>query len=73
MHCQIYWFLGIYLFISLCLNFFGVKIYPNMPFVPQIYLLSIVAKYFNTFPSNLGKPCGDPCSKLQISEPKHNR
>ena len=66
MHYQIYRFLGIYLLISLYLNFLGVKIYPNVPFVLQICLLSIVAKYFNTFPSNLGKPCGDPCSKLQI-------
>ena len=53
----------------LYLSCFGVKIYPNMPFVPKICPLSIVAKNFNTFPSILGKLCGDPCSNLQIQTP----
>ena len=54
---------------SLYLNFFGVKIYPNRPFVPKICPFSIVAKNFNTFPSMLDTLCGDPCSKLQIETP----
>ena len=54
---------------SLYLNFFGVKIYPDMPFVPKICPLSVVAKKFNTFPFILGKLCGDPCSNLQIETP----
>ncbi|KIJ94150.1 hypothetical protein K443DRAFT_110899 [Laccaria amethystina LaAM-08-1] len=55
MHYKIYRFAE-YLLVHLIVpEFFGAKIYPNFPCVPQIHPLSIVSKLANTFPCQLLK------------------